>query len=117
MIGSPPSVPLCFTPNGTRPPASRCSSEVRSRCDSGVLSANVGQSPKDDQQRDWWTPPAKLSVPKAFNLSPIQRGISRDGHSEDHGMQVRNEDRDGVRAKPEEVPTDRAGYVRSLYVR
>ena len=69
-----------------------------------------------DEQRDWWTPPAKLGVPKAFDLITDPKEeyprtatpalmVCRSGHA----------DRGGVRAQPEEVSTDCAGHARPLH--
>ena len=69
-----------------------------------------------DEERDWWTPPAKLGEPKAFDLIT-------DPKEEYPATALRNtldrgpgtEDRDGVRAESKAVPADHARHARPLH--
>ncbi len=69
-----------------------------------------------DEQRDWWSPPVKLGIPKAFDLiTDPKEEYPRNRTPEHMERGCGHQDRDGVRAKPEKVSADRAGDARSLH--
>ena len=69
-----------------------------------------------DEQRDWWSPPVKLGTPKAFDLiTDPKEEYPATGLRNTWNAGSGHQDRDGVRAKPEEISADRAGHARPLH--
>jgi hypothetical protein len=68
-----------------------------------------------DEQRDWWTPPTRLGVPKAFDLitDPKEEYPATGLRHLERG--AGHEGRGRVRGELEETPADPAWHARSLH--
>src|SRR5215831_11085724 len=68
-----------------------------------------------ESERDWWTPPTKLGVPKHPSSHQRSEGGTRgDRDPERLGRRGDNEDRRGFRREPAEISADTARHAGPL---